>query len=84
MGYIYNTIIVQRKPSLSCPFHKEERSLSSTDISGVEQFCRDSTEIKMLALAAVAQWIRCQLANERVAGLIPRQGTCLGCKPGPQ
>ena len=23
-------------------------------------------------------------ANQRVAGLIPSQGTCLGCRPGPQ
>ena len=22
-------------------------------------------------------------ANQRVAGLIPSQGTCLGCEPGP-
>ena len=33
---------------------------------------------------SVAQWIECQLANQRVAGLIPSQGTCLGCGPGPQ
>ena len=33
-------------------------------------------------LAGVAQWIECQPANQRVIGLIPRQGTCLGCRPG--
>ena len=33
-----------------------------------------------LALAGVAQWI----GNQRVASLIPSQGTCLGCGPGPQ
>ena len=41
--------------------------------------------IKMkIALAGVAQWIQCWPANQRVAGLIPTQGTCLGCWPGPQ
>ena len=36
------------------------------------------------ALAGVAQWIECQPVNQRVAGLIPSQGTCLDCGPGPQ
>ena len=36
------------------------------------------------ALASVAQWIECWPVNQRVAGWIPSQGTCLGCKPGPQ
>ena len=30
------------------------------------------------ALAGVAQWTECQPANRRIAGLIPRQGMCLG------
>ena len=33
------------------------------------------------ALAGVAQWIEQQPANQRVASLIPSQGTCLGCRP---
>ena len=33
-----------------------------------------------IALAGVAQWIRWQTARQRVAGSIPSQGTCLGCK----
>ena len=37
-----------------------------------------------LALAGVAQWIECWPQNQRVAGLIPSQGTCLGCRPRPQ
>ena len=41
-------------------------------------------KIKYTALAGVAQWIECWPANQRVAGLIPCQGTCLGCGPGPQ
>ena len=38
----------------------------------------------ILALASVAQWIECQPTNQRVTGLIPSQGTRLGCGPGPQ
>ena len=40
--------------------------------------CRES------ALAGVAQWIEHGTANQSVAGSIPSQGTCLGCRPGPQ
>ena len=36
------------------------------------------------ALAGVAQWIECRPVNQRVTGSIPSQGTCLGCRPGPQ
>ena len=35
------------------------------------------------ALAGVAQWIERPPSNQRVAGSIPSQGTCLGCRPGP-
>ena len=35
------------------------------------------------SLAGVAQWIEHQPVNQRVAGWIPSQGTCLGCRPGP-
>ena len=38
----------------------------------------------LCALAGVAQWIEREPANQRVAGLIPSQGTCLGCRPVPQ
>ena len=36
------------------------------------------------ALTGLAQWIKCQPVNQSVSGLIPSQGTCLGCGPGPQ
>ena len=39
---------------------------------------------RSFALAGVAQWIECRPANQRVAGSIPSQDTCLGCGPGPQ
>ena len=35
------------------------------------------------ALAGIAQWTECRPVNQRVAGLIPSQDTCLGCGPGP-
>ena len=37
-----------------------------------------------VALAGVAQWTDGWPVNQRVAGLIPSQGTCLGYGPGPQ
>ena len=37
-----------------------------------------------LTLAGVAQWTECRPANQKVTGLIPSQGTCLGCRPGLQ
>ena len=36
------------------------------------------------ALAGVAQWTEHRPANQGIAGSIPSQGTCLGCRPGPQ
>ena len=48
----------------------------------VEIFC--SLKIGFSALAGVARWIECWPVNQRVAGLIPSQGTCLVCGSGPQ
>ena len=42
------------------------------------------TNYSYMALAGVAQWIEHWPANQRVAGSIPSQGTCLACGPGPQ
>ena len=36
------------------------------------------------ALAGVAQWTEHWIVKQRVAGSIPSQCTCLGCRPGPQ
>ena len=44
----------------------------------------ESLKKKRLALAGVVHWIEHQPANQRVAGLTPSQGMCLGCGPGPQ
>ena len=40
--------------------------------------------LRIAALAGVAQWIEHRPANQRTAGSIPSQGTCLGCGPGPR
>ena len=37
----------------------------------------------ILVLAGVAQWIERWPVKQKVSGLIPGQGTCLGCGPGP-
>ena len=37
-----------------------------------------------MAPAGVVQWIEHQTEKQRVASSIPRQGTCLGCRPHPQ
>ena len=34
------------------------------------------------ALAGVIHWIEHRPMDQRVAGSIPSQGTCLGCGPG--
>ena len=44
----------------------------------------NESKILITALAGVVQWIDCWPANQKVAGLIPSQGTCLGCRPGLQ
>ena len=35
------------------------------------------------SLAGVGQWIEHQPVKQKVADLIPSEGTCLGCGPGP-
>ena len=47
-------------------------------------FKLEVNENKDVALADVAQWIERWPANQRVAGSIPGQDTCLDCRPGPQ
>ena len=39
-------------------------------------------KILFITLAGVAQWVERRSANQRVAGSILSQGTCLGCGPG--
>ena len=37
-------------------------------------------KILKMGLTGIAQWV----ANQKVISLIPSQGTCLGCRPGPR
>ena len=41
-------------------------------------------EEEISALAGVTQWTESWPVNQRIAGSIPSQGTCLGFRPGPQ
>ena len=41
-------------------------------------------KIRNSALAGIGQWIELQTANQRVAGSVPSQGTCLGGRLGAQ
>ena len=41
-------------------------------------------EVYFIALSGMAQWIEHRAVKQRVAGSIPSQGTCRGCRPGPQ
>ena len=46
--------------------------------------CSFFFKVYSIVLAGVAQWIECRPVNQRVAGSIPSQGTCLGYRPNPQ
>ena len=59
------------------------KSLQSILGAATQVGIKDPTlKMEKLSLAGVTQWIECQLVNQKVAGLIPSQGTCLGCGPG--
>ena len=58
--------------------------LSHISISLTHQSLSLKKKKKKSALTGVAQWIEHQTAKQRVTGSIPSQGTCLGCRPGPQ
>ena len=54
-------------------------------VKKIHSFCNYNKKNKIRsALARVAQWMECWPANQKVAGSIPSQGTCLGCGPDPQ
>ena len=46
--------------------------------SGAAGLCGVVIKKRKVALPGMAQWIEHQPANQRVTGLIPSQGTCLG------
>ena len=49
----------------------------------INVLCTIHTEKLDCTLAGVAQWVECQPVNQKVTGLIPSQGTCLGHRPDP-
>ena len=56
----------------------------SRGLGNIHTHPRQEPKEVIIALAGVAQWTEHWLVNQRVAGLILSQGTCLGCGPGPQ
>ena len=60
------------------------RAVGDTEGSAGPAPVKGDWKRKNLTPAGVAQWIGCSPVNQRVAGLIPSQGTSLGCRPGPQ
>ena len=58
--------------------------LRSTSPAYVISLAQINSYFKISALADVVQWIERQPVNQRITGLIPSQGTYLGCGPGPQ
>ena len=68
-----------------CPWNQyipHLKSLTSHPVLTVQ--LGETLKMPPVTLAGVAQWIEHWPANQRVTGLIPSQGTCLGCRPGPQ
>ena len=59
-------------------------NIFADDTSGKGLICKTCKELTQLPLAGVAQWIEHWPAIQKVAGLIPSKGTCLGCGPVPQ
>ena len=45
---------------------------------------REGTEKHKLALTGVVQLVGCRPTKWKVTGSIPGQGTCVGCRFGPQ
>ena len=62
----------------------EQNSRKGTKQNADKPSTRHRVQNTGCALASVAQWIQHRPVNQRVAGSIPSQGTCLGCRPGPQ
>ena len=65
-------------------------SISYSVVGGkpASERCSEKVPLKNVrtfhALDGVAQWTECWPVNQRVTISIPSQGTCLGCRPGPQ
>ena len=66
-----------------CSVHTMESACIDRNTLSARHQVFSSRMIAHSTLAAVAQWIERQPVNQSVAGSIPSQGTCLGCRPGP-
>ena len=55
-------------------------------VGGIEHKSQGDVHFKKakITLAGVAQWIECWPVNQSVSGLIPNEGTYVGCQPGPR
>ena len=77
-------LMSQRDKPLSSAHIKGQRFKFHLLKRGVPKLYGHILKPQHLALAGVAQWIEQQPVNQRVAGLIPSQGTRLDCRPGRQ
>ena len=71
------------RPTRAFKHHPKVNRIFFVFRSGLLGYNLLNNKIQYSALAGVAQWIEHQPANQSVTGLIPSQGTCLGCRPGP-
>ena len=67
---------------LACPNHRFMNKMTAAAV--VKQIRHGGSEKWHVSLAGVAQWSELGLVDWKVAGSIPGQGTCQGCRPGPQ
>ena len=71
-------------PGMYSDWESNWRPFGSQDGAQSTEVLKHVLKYKKFALAGVTQWTECRPANQRVAGLIPSQGTYLGCRPGSQ
>ena len=71
----------QRKTNtLGCHLYMESKKKKANEQTKQKQ----TQDIERTAQAGAAHWTEHRPANQRVTSSIPSQGTCLGCRPGPQ
>ena len=64
--------------------YQNKKWIHSSNLRKTIKLTKSRISNKISVLAGVAQRIDCQLVNQRAAGSIPSQGTCLGYRPGTQ
>ena len=65
-------------------FQREDDHAGSDKSDDVELIKSSHDRQTLVRLLKWAIFIECRPVNQKVAGLIPSQGTRLGCRPGPQ